>query len=81
MGEFEKMLRGDPYNAADPVLVEARVAARRLTSAFNCTDPADSARRAALLKRLLGGIGEESWVEAPLTATTERTCSSASASS
>jgi maltose O-acetyltransferase len=66
MSERDKMLAGELYDASDPALVEARIAARRLTQRFNALDPADVEARDDLLRRLLGGIGADSRVEAPL---------------
>ena len=63
--EREKMLRGDLYIANDAELVEARIRARRLFAQFNASDPADVAGRTAVLRELLGSVGEESWIEPP----------------
>jgi len=65
MSERDKMLRGDPYDASDSALVEARIRARRLTQRLSSIDPADTAERLSLLRNLLGAIGADSWVEAP----------------
>lgn len=66
MNEREKMLEGERYDASDPDLVAARVRARRLVQRFNALDPADGAAHGALLRELLGEVGDGSWVEAPL---------------
>jgi maltose O-acetyltransferase len=63
--EREKMVSGALYLASDPALVAARVRARRLFARFNASDPADVAGRAALLGALLGGLGEDAWIEPP----------------
>ena len=65
MTEQEKMLAGDLYDASDPVLVAARLRARRLTRQFSALDPGDLDAREALLRGLLGRVGERAWVEAP----------------
>lgn len=65
MSEREKMLRGDPYDASDDVLVEARTAARRLTSEFNAIDPGDPRESRRVLALLLGEVGDGCWIEAP----------------
>jgi maltose O-acetyltransferase len=65
MSERDKMLRGDPYDASDSELAEARVRARRLTQRFNTADPADHPAYVALLRELLGAMGEKSWIETP----------------
>ena len=65
MHELEKMLRGALYDASDPVLVEARANARRLTRRFNALDPSEGDARASVLGELLGGLGSGAWIEAP----------------
>jgi len=65
VGERDKMLRGDPYDASDPALVEARIAARRATRAFNTIEPGDTVESVRVLGLLLGELGADSWVEAP----------------
>ena len=61
--EREKMLRGELYNAMDPELVAARRQTRELLRAFNA-EP-DEARRAELLARIMGRVGENVIVEPP----------------
>ncbi len=65
VGEREKMLLGQPYDAGDPDLTSARQRARRLTQRLGTLDPADGDARAALLRDLLADMGAGSWVEAP----------------
>lgn len=65
MNEQEKMVRGEPYDASDTVLVAARVRARRLNQRLSALDPADHDAHVALVRELIGGVGESSWVEAP----------------
>ena len=65
MSEREKMLRGEPYDASDAVLVSGRIRARRLTRGLAALDPADHDAHIRVLRELLGELGEESWVEAP----------------
>jgi maltose O-acetyltransferase len=65
MDERDKMVRGDLYDASDPALVEARIAARRLAQRFNALDAADAAGRDEVLGRLLGEVGAGSRIEAP----------------
>lgn len=50
----EKMLAGELYDASDPELVAARIRARELVSELAATAPGDTARRRALLARLVG---------------------------
>lgn len=62
----ERMLAGEPYFADDPELVAAAKRARRLMTQYNATaaDDRDTAR--AVLAELLGAIGEDSHIRAPL---------------
>ena len=66
MDERSKMLRGDLYDASDPVLAAARITARRLTRQFNAVDPEDAEASERLLAELLGDVGPGSRVEPPL---------------
>lgn len=63
MTERERMLTGQLYNAADPELAAARLRAKELCRAFNDTAPADSAGRQTILRRLLGHMGANCWIE------------------
>jgi maltose O-acetyltransferase len=57
LSEKQKMLRGDLYNATDRELVVERQHAESQLAVLNgSTDPV---RRVALLRGLLGAIGEE----------------------
>jgi maltose O-acetyltransferase len=59
------MLAGELYDASDPELSEARVHARRLTARLNASDPGDRDARTALLRELLGDLGDRAWIEPP----------------
>ena len=63
MTEWERMVSGQLYNAGDEALCTARDRAKRLTWRYNQMDPTDWAGRTALLKELLGHLGEDSWIE------------------
>lgn len=63
--EREKMLAGEGYDASDPELVSGRIRARRLTRKLGALDAAEDAARSALLRDLLGELGEGAWVESP----------------
>lgn len=65
MSEFEKMVRGESYRAGDPLLVEARVRAQRLTRELGTLDPADVVARRRVLHALLGAMGRGSDIMAP----------------
>jgi len=62
----ERMAAGDPYVADDPELEEASLAARDLADAYNALSGRQKPLRRQLLERLLGGIGDESEIRAPL---------------
>lgn len=63
--EREKMLAGELYLASDEELREARLRARGLVKAFNDSEPTDAKRRADLLSKLLGAVGEGAEIEPP----------------
>jgi maltose O-acetyltransferase len=65
VNQQEKMVRGEPYEASDPVLVAARVRARLLTQRLATLDPADHDEHNRVLRDLLGEFGADSWIEAP----------------
>lgn len=56
--EKEKMLSGEMYNPADPVLVKERLEARRKVRIYNQTLESEDEKRTKLLKELLGSTGE-----------------------
>ena len=55
--EFQKMLDGELYNAADNELVNSRLQARRLFSKYNQTLHENMEERNAIMKELLGSMG------------------------
>ena len=59
------MLAGEPYLAADPVLVNERRNARRLTRLFNATTEEELDRRRQILSELLGQVGDRFEIEPP----------------
>lgn len=63
MTEKEKMLAGMPYFAGDEELVNARIAARRLTEQFNRTSVDEMDKRTSILRELFGSYGEKIYVE------------------
>ncbi|MCK6207415.1 sugar O-acetyltransferase [Bacillus infantis] len=63
LSEKEKMLAGELYDAADPILVKERANARRLTRLFNLTEETEEKKRTALLKELLGSTGNKLYIE------------------
>jgi len=56
--EKQKMLAGDLYNSSGPELLGERHAAQRLLARYNATDAGDAAGRLALLRQLLGAVGD-----------------------
>jgi maltose O-acetyltransferase len=60
------MLAGELYIADDPQLATDSQRARKLTSQFNNSDPADLQAGLALLRELLGSIGEGTEIRPPL---------------
>jgi len=63
--EKDRMLRGVPYLANDPALLDERKRCRLLCERFNATSFGDTATRRAILDELLGEIGEDADVMAP----------------
>lgn len=62
----ERMLAGDLYIADDPELAEHSLRAMELMDAFNSTSARDPRERRRLLRELLGAIGEDTEIRAPL---------------
>ena len=56
--EKQKMLAGELYNANGPELTNERQRAQRLLARYNASEPDDAAGRLALLKELLGAVGD-----------------------
>ncbi|KAA0547048.1 sugar O-acetyltransferase [Bacillus sp. BGMRC 2118] len=61
--EKEKMIAGEMYDPADPVLVKERIEARRKVRVYNETLETEIEERAKLLKDLLGSTGENLYME------------------
>lgn len=61
--EREKMLAGEMYSFSDPSLAADRERAKALLRTFNREE--DARQRQAVLRVLLGAVGEESLVEPP----------------
>jgi maltose O-acetyltransferase len=64
--QFDRMVNGELYDPADPELVAMREAARLLTYRFNHTPPDQGDARAALLRQLLGSVGDSCTIEPTL---------------
>jgi maltose O-acetyltransferase len=61
----ERMLRGDPYDTRDAELLALAHRARAVLASFAAAASTDLAARKAILTELLGGVGEEVWIEPP----------------
>jgi maltose O-acetyltransferase len=61
--EKEKMVAGEMYNPADPVLVKDREEARRKVRIYNQTLETEGEKRTQLLKELLGSTGDAVFME------------------
>ncbi len=59
------MLRGELYQASDPVLVGARQRARLLWMRFNSSSPENASERLTILMDLLGKVAPGAWIEPP----------------
>ena len=60
------MLSGEPYLGSDPELVAARLRAAQLVERFNTTSATEAEEREAVLRDLLGEVGEEAAILPPL---------------
>nr|WP_042182374.1 sugar O-acetyltransferase [Kibdelosporangium sp. MJ126-NF4] len=58
----ERMLRGELYKDSDPVLIAERRDCQALLDDFNASRSGDHVLRQRILAKLLGGIGEGSWI-------------------
>ncbi|MGG4467756.1 maltose acetyltransferase domain-containing protein [Paenibacillus alvei] len=61
--EKEKMLAGEMYDPADPVLTSERKKARQKVRLYNQTIETEGEKRTALLKDLLGATGQNIYME------------------
>jgi maltose O-acetyltransferase len=62
----ERMLAGDLYIAEDSELAAALRRATRIADEYNALAPRDPDGAREILAALLGGLGEETWVRAPI---------------
>ncbi|MBM7541948.1 Cof subfamily protein (haloacid dehalogenase superfamily) [Amphibacillus cookii] len=61
--EKEKMLAGEMYDPADPVLLKDQAEARQKVRLFNQTSESEGKKRQDILKTLLGSTGENVYIE------------------
>ena len=59
MTEKEKMLAGMVYSAVDKQLLDELYAVKEIVHRYNSISPADGSERLAILKGLLGHIGDD----------------------
>jgi len=62
----ERMLAGELYIADDPELAADSRHAAKLTALFNTSDPSDPQARLAVLRELVGSLGEGAEIRPPL---------------
>jgi maltose O-acetyltransferase len=62
----ERMLAGDLYIAEDPELAAALRRGTRLAEEYNALAPRDRDAAREILASLLGGLGDDTWVRAPI---------------
>ena len=68
MTEYERMKAGLLYDAADEDIMAEQSGYWDKLYEYNATRPGEQEKRAALLKEMLGAVGEGCWVEPPLRA-------------
>lgn len=61
--EKEKMIAGEIYDPADPILLKDREEARRKVRIYNQSLESEEEKRTELLKELLGSTGEKLYME------------------
>lgn len=61
-GHKERMLRGELYQDSDAELVADRRRCQSLLDVFNATTSGEGQQRQAILGKLLGHLGESSWI-------------------
>jgi len=64
MLERDRMLSGQPYNTRDEALLAKARRARALIAELS-SQSADVSQRQRILAQLLGGVGDEVWIEPP----------------
>ena len=63
--EKDRMLRGEPYLANHPALLEERKQCRLVCERFNATSFGETAKRRSILEKLLGELGDDAEVMSP----------------
>ncbi len=65
MTEKDKMIAALPYKASDPELIKLRTDVRKKLGPYNQIGVLETEKQAAMLKQILGEMGEGSWIEPP----------------
>ncbi|KFK96897.1 galactoside O-acetyltransferase [Serratia sp. Ag1] len=66
MMQRERLASGYLYTDMDESMAEERLRGKELVYDFNHTRPSEQAKREALIRRLMGKIGKNFWIEPPL---------------
>lgn len=66
MTTFEKMYGGKIYTDSGDGLPERRLQCKELVYDFNHSRPREEQKRREILKQLLGGMGDNVWIEPPV---------------
>ena len=66
MTNEQKMLMGKVYDSSDPVLVEKRCKAHRLSKEYNDTFEDEKEKRSEILAKLLPNMGEGTYIQGPI---------------
>ena len=67
MTEREKMLAGELYDCGDPELMEIWHMGKNLARDYNLLDSQNTVEKKNILKKLLGGMGENIQITSPFT--------------
>ena len=68
MTEKERMEAGLIYDPMDPEILGDQMQRMELLYEYNATRPSEGEKRTALLKKMLGRVGEGCWIEPPFRA-------------
>lgn len=77
MTQEERRAAGVYFDPADPQLMKEKQRAHALSRAYSALDDEETAKRAEILKELIGAIGENAFVQGPVFSTTANTPESA----
>lgn len=63
--QWDRMISGEIYDAADPALIEKLIRTKRLIARYNTLDPADEPAREAMLRDIIGTTGKGIFIVQP----------------